>query len=274
MSIRAVTLDRIIGALEGLDGNDLDFVLSGVAARFPKGNRAHVERKGQGVSGRGGRGGRNPPKQGAAWKTASAKVGFEESWGDKVPPASSKSTSSTGGGYGRGGGLGLPKKEGPTGTDSSNQLDADSDLLDLQMEVRIKIESMGFLAKVARDPAANSPEMARDAVQKRLIKKRKELHAGFLALDNSPSDGWLGFCTLNSLQKFRLALSDSIETENIRLGTDPMPATAPDHFDFLKEIASERAASCMVSNQGFYTNDDKHYADPKRVSGAAIGDGA
>jgi hypothetical protein len=272
MSTRAVTLDRIIGALEGLDGNDLDFVLSGVAARFPKGDRAYAGGRGQGVKGRGGRGGRTPSKRGASSKDANAMYGDDDSWSDKVLPETSDSKLPAGGGYGRGGGLGLPTKEGPTGR-ANNQPDVDKDPPDLQKEVGVKIESMGFLTKVVRDTAANSPTMTRDAVQKRLNKKRQELQSAFLKLVKSPSDGWLGFCTLNSLQKFRLALSDSKETEGVRLRTDPMPATAVDHHDFLKGISNERIAKSMVSNQGFYTNDDKHYVDPKGVEVAAIGDG-
>jgi hypothetical protein len=271
MSIRAVTLDRVIEALEDLDDYDRDFVLAGIAARFPMGSRGSVGGQGRGVKGRGGRGGRTSSKQGAAPRAASAYDGYS-GLGDKVPPIPLKSTPPAGGGYGRSDGKNLPKKEGPPETDTSNQLVDDDP--DLRKEVEVKVESMGFLTLVVRDPAADPPTMVRKAVQERLNKKRQELQSVFRKLVNSPSDGWLGFCTLNSLQKFRLALSDSKETEGVRLRTDPMPATAVDHHDFLKGIARERAAASQVTNQGFYTNDDKHYVDPKGVNMAAIVDEA
>jgi hypothetical protein len=248
MSNRALALDHVIGTLEGLNVSDFEFVLAGVAARFPHGNPVTIGGRARSAYDGGGR--QTFFAEGA---TFAAPV-----WENRVTTHVNGRSNERG-------------RRHPAGDeDDLSRSDGIASIVqeDFRVEVRMIIASMGFLAAVARDPAADVPSMARKAVQKRLNKKRKDLQTEFLKLSIGPSDGWLGFCTLNSVQKFRLALSDSLETEGVILATNPMPANVAVYFDFLEEIAGERASKAMVSNQGFYTNDDGQYVSPE---GAHVG---
>jgi hypothetical protein len=258
----------------GLNVCDFDFVLAGVVARFPHGNPVTIGGQSRGAV-----------IDGCVSQTfpangATVVAPLKESRVDKedlVPPDKvdlvlpfQRLTTHVNGRFDKtdcrhpNGGADLPVYQNVLNESQIGPFKGAYETLSL----------MWFLTSVVRDPSADVPSMARKAVQKRLNKKRKELQLEFFKLSLSPSNGWLGLCTLNSVQKFRLILSDSIETEGVLLETNPMPADVTVHFDFLKEIAVERVSKAMVSNQGFYTNDDKQYLNPKGIQVGPILDEA
>jgi hypothetical protein len=223
----------VVSILETIDGSDLDFVLCVIEARFP----------------RGGNRAKNPlkAKRGARPVTV------------KSPPTVAPAKA---GSVGRVGG----------GCDAPVTVVRDSS--DVLKDALLKLGPIvAVVPDVSRDPSADTPDMSRKSVQKRLNKKRAELYKELCTFLDERTD-LLAFEALNGIQRFRLAASDAFATEGVRLRTDPIPEDFVLGVDQLRSVAQERISSGMVSVFGFFTNEDHHYSTSSEVGGEMTSSGS
>lgn len=268
MASRVKIVSDILLLLEQLTGDDVDYVLRAVNGAYPRvgaadANVAPVGPKGSTVAA--------PAK---AKPKGKAKVGGTKTVaGANAPAVVTPRANASSGGYGSkaplrgadptpqpptvGGGQG--GQTGPKTTVPGN--DRDQGVL---KDVLLKIGILApFLPTVSREAGADPPSMDRGSVQKRLNRKRVELQKGFEAILNQSDDDRSSVLNLlNQIQRFRLAALDAISTEGIHLRTDPIPEDYRTWSDVLKNACQERIDSGMVSDYGFFLNDDHLYDPP------------
>lgn len=237
---------ELLEQIKKLGPDDVDFVLTVLNASFPKEKSSSSGKKTQsfpkgnspssnsGVAqrsqGRGGRGRGAPAGRGGG--------GYDLN----LSAASSE---------GGGGGCNLIASAAPF---------AVGDLLPSVIQRLTPLTSA--LPEVSRDPSADAPKSDRKSVQKRLNGKRAELQHT-LEKYESADDDYYGFECLNKVQAFLLAAIDASTTDGVRLRTDPLPADFATMVDGLKTIALERVDSKEVTDYGFFSNSDHHYAPPE-----------
>lgn len=242
MSSRVIAADRVITILEGCDAPDLDFVLSCVDSRFPRGNRGPKNQgrgRGGGRIGNRGRGGRGnirnvarPPSYPAAQPT-----------------------------HGYGGAVASVYPDGVIQGASVPPAVAETE--DFLPEVLSILEGIiPALPEVSRDSSADKPIMTRKSVQTRLNKKRAELQKVLGLFYASSVDKYWCFESLNGIQKFRLAAADAIATAGVRLRTNPLPPDFHELITPMEVMILERTEANEVSVCGFFSNEDRIFNAP------------
>jgi hypothetical protein len=134
---------------------------------------------------------------------------------------------------------------------------------DLLTKVMLRLKPLIVqLPKVDRQQGAEKPHMDLKSVQKRLNRKRADLHKELSALSEQPDEAWLAFQSLNRIQGFRIAAKDASTTKGCRLPTNPIPEGFDELVDVLEKTAISLIESGDVSSNGFFTDENHKFSAP------------
>lgn len=248
MSSRVIAADQVISILEGFDGPDLDFVLSVLDSRFPRGNRSSKNNQGRGRGGGSGRmGGRGRGGRGNVKNVASPSIALA------TQPVNNNL------GLGRGSGQTNGFVQIPPPKAAAVVVPEENVLMDVLQGLQGIIPS---LPEVGRDPSADKPVMTRKSVQTRLNKKRAGLQKVLGLFSKSSVDKYWCFESLNAIQKFRLAAADANATVGVRLRTNPLPKNFLNIIAPMEAMILERTEKGQTSVCGYFRNEDRLFCAP------------